>query len=119
MKPLLDFLRDTAAAVRALEAEAEEALHKAKDEARYRAGMRRKAELLAALAHRAAPLLAAVPEARRPAIAARLEAMSQSARRSLELDSVFYMSALLYPEDHRPGEPNDLEKWIADLTRHG
>ncbi len=119
MKPLLDFFEQTAATIRAVEAEAEAALHDAKDEARYREEMRRKAEILARLAEDAAPLLETVPEPRRPAIAARLQAMSASARRSLELGSVFYMSALLYPEDHRPGTPNDLEKWIAELRRQG
>jgi hypothetical protein len=29
------------------------------------------------------------------------------------------MSALLYPEDHTPGTPNDLEKWVAELARRG
>ena len=36
---------------------------------------------------------------------------------SLDIGSVFYMSALLYPDDHKPGEPNALESWLAELER--
>jgi hypothetical protein len=119
MKALIDFLQSTAQTIRGIETEAEIALHQDKDAARYRAHMRHKAQILADLAQNAAAFLQDVPEPRRQAILQRLHAMSQSARRSLDLDSTFYMSALLYPEDHTPGTPNDLEKWVAELARRG
>jgi hypothetical protein len=117
MKALLDFLRNTAAHIRTLEADAHAALHEAGNEAHYRELMVAKARLLANLAHNAKPLLEHVPASHRQAIGDRLQAMSASAQRSLDLGSVFYMSALLYPEDHTPGTPNDLEKWLAHLER--
>ena len=117
MKAFVDFLQNTAQTIRSVEAEAETALHQKKDITRYHECMRRKAQILADLAHNAAPFLGDIPEPRRQAIAQRLETISQSAQRSLDLKSVFYMSALLYPEDHRPGTPNDLEKWVAELAR--
>jgi len=119
MKPLIDFLQNTAQTIRTLEVEAETALHHAKDTPRYHECMRRKAQILADLAQNAAPFLQDVPGPRRQAIQGRLEAMSQSAQRSLDIGSIFYMSALLYPEDHTPGTPNDLEKWVAELARRG
>jgi hypothetical protein len=41
---------------------------------------------------------------------------SKNAQTALRLDSVFYMSALLYPGDHQKGEPDNLEKLIASLS---
>ena len=77
----------------------------------------RKAELLANMAEDAAPLLEAMNPERRPMVEHRLDMFSQSARRSLDIGSVFYMSALLYPDDHKPGEPNTLETSLAELER--
>jgi hypothetical protein len=31
---------------------------------------------------------------------------------------VFYMSALLYPDDYREGEPNDLETFVDSVRKH-
>jgi hypothetical protein len=81
----------------------------------YRALMRRKAEFLAGLADKSAPLLAGLPDSRRAEIGRTLRGFAASARTALDLDSVFYMSALLYPEDHTPGQPNDLERLIRSL----
>lgn len=117
MKAFVDFLQNTAQTIRSVEAEAETALHQHKDTARYHECMRRKAQILADLAQNAAPFLDDIAEPHRQAIAQRLKTMRQSAQHSLDLNSVFYMSALLYPEDHRPGTPNDLEKWVAELAR--
>lgn len=50
-------------------------------------------------------------------IRGRLEEFAQGAENSLEIGSTFYMSALLYPDDHQPGEPNNLERLIAELRR--
>ncbi len=117
MKIFLDFLRERIRLVRDTEAAALDSLHNKGDEAGYREGMRRKAELLANLSRDAQPFLTKVGPERLPTIEHRLDMFSQSARRSLDIGSVFYMSALLYPEDHQPGQPNTLEAWLKDLER--
>ena len=75
--------------------------------------MREQAELLAALADDADALPGDVDDA----VADRLARFSASAAASLQVGSVFFMSALLYPEDHAPGAPNDLEAFAAELDR--
>lgn len=117
MSDFLNFLRDRIRQVRDIENSAHELLHHAGDEAGYRKAMHAKAELLAGLSAAAAPFLDSIGMERRPMIEHRLDMFSQSARRSLDIGSVFYMSALLYPDDHKPGEPNTLESWLAGLER--
>ncbi len=39
----------------------------------------------------------------------RLERFAENASRALSIGSVFYMYALLYPDNHIKGEPNDLD----------
>jgi hypothetical protein len=117
MTGFLNFLRDRIRRVKELEETALDRMHNKGDEAGYREGMRGKAELLAALSADAAPFLEAVSPERRPMIEHRLDMFSQSAKRSLDIGSVFYMSALLYPDDHQPGQPNTLEVWLKDLER--
>lgn len=117
MKSFLDFLRNQTRQISEIERTALELLHNAGDEAGYRAGMRNKAELLANISASAIPSLDGIDVARRPMIEHKLDMFSQSARRSLDIGSVFYMSALLYPDDHKPGEPNTLEAWLRDLER--
>ena len=83
-------------------------------------GMREKAGLLAAIREDVAPLLAALPAdmdaQERERLHHRLRAFSASANNALRLGSLFYMSALLYPEDHKPGQPDDMQVFIASLT---
>ena len=81
----------------------------------YREGMRRKAELLAGLPKASVPVLDGLPEDVAQAIRAGLWRFARNAGNALSLDSVFYMSALLYPEDHREGDPNDLELFLEEL----
>ncbi|MDE7371445.1 MAG: hypothetical protein K2N07_06860, partial [Desulfovibrio sp.] len=78
--------------------------------------MRAMAEAVAALANDAATVLAGLPDAVREPILRGLMRFSQSAAMGLKLGSVFYMSALLYPDDHKPGEPDNLALFIADLA---
>lgn len=85
----------------------------------YTAKMHAKAESLAALAKDAAPQLAALPEPLGGRLAGALKRFSQSAAMALRLDSVFYMSALLYPDEHKPGEPDNLALFIGQLEARG
>ena len=96
-----------------LEAEAGRVLQEDKDTVKYKALMCQKAMFLQALPEEARPLASTLaPEAAESAME-RLERFSQNASRALGLDSVFYMYALLYPENHQPGQPNDLDR-LAD-----
>lgn len=112
---LADYLDGKAREVRAMEAEAETVIHGQNDQAGYEALMRRKAQLLADLAADAAPLVSALGPGMHSAAAERLAGFSRNAQNALRIGSVFYMSALLYPDDHRPGEPNSLELLAAEV----
>lgn len=95
------------------------ALMEAGDIPGYTAKMHAKAESLASLAQDAVPQLAALPEPLRDRLAAGLKRFSQSAGMALRLDSVFYMSALLYPDEHKPDEPDNLALFIDRLEAQG
>lgn len=82
----------------------------------YRTLMREKAELLAGLDREGRAHLAALPSPLRERAGARLRGFSASAKNALSLDSVFYMSALLYPDEHVPGEPNNLELFRDEVN---
>lgn len=112
--PVIDWLRARHAAIMALEQEGL-ALLKKGDKEGYNAMMRAKAESVAALAKDAAPVLAPLPEAERERILNGLMRFSQSAATGLRLGSVFYMWALLYPDEHKPGEPDNLALFIDGL----
>ena len=81
--------------------------------------MRRKADMLAAMAEDAKPLLEPLPGETRFNYALALEGFSASARMSLRLNSIFYMSALLYPDDHKPGQPDNLTLCIDRMEKLG
>ena len=112
--PVIDWLKARHAAIMADEAEALARLE-AGDTEGYNEKMRARAEAVAALAKDAAPVLAKLPEAVRERVLAGLMRFSQSAATGLQLGSVFYMSALLYPDDHKPGEPDNLALFIGSL----
>lgn len=112
---VIDWLKARHAAIMADEAEALARL-KTGDTEGYTEKMRAKAEAVAALAKDAAPVLAPLPEAAREPILRGLLRFSQSAAMGLKLGSVFYMSALLYPDDHKPGQPDNLALFIEELA---
>jgi len=118
-RALADFLEQRAKAVRAIEAEAEALIHGQGDQAGYVARMREKAALLAALAADARTLVLALESRLSEAVDERLERFSQSAATSLKVGSPFFMSALLYPDEHKPGQPNDLELYVAEVRSWG
>ena len=112
--PFVQWLIDCCGMVAGLEKEAAAALH-ADDPEEYRRIMLEKALLLAALYEDAMPLLSSLPCEHARTASDRLQRFSDSAARSLELESVFYMAALLFPEDHAEGKPNDLEQFCDEL----
>lgn len=118
MNDLRLLVSDIAHQVTILEKDAREILQKNYSEESYRAIMRQKATLLASLHKLAAPAIAELPQTEQTkAIDEGLMRFSQSASSALNLNSVFYMSALLFPEDHKEGTPNDLEQFIEDYLQ--
>ncbi|MEF2146398.1 MAG: hypothetical protein V3573_13215 [Desulfovibrionaceae bacterium] len=109
-----DWLDEQAKAVRELERKARVVIEEQGDQAGYERLMRDKAELLAGLAEHGTVLLEDVGDEADPLLE-RLEKFSASALNALKVGSVFYMSALLYPEDHRPGQDNDLEAFAGHV----
>ena len=51
-------------------------------------------------------------------VVSRLHDFAGGAENALAIGSPFYMSALLYPDEHQPGQPNNLELLIAELRRN-
>ena len=115
---LVTWLRNRHAEVMATEAQALARLD-AGDTPGHNELMRRKAELLASMAEDAKPLLEPFPGEARFNYALALEGFSASARMSLRLNSVFYMSALLYPDEHKPGQPDNLTLCIDRMEKLG
>lgn len=107
-----EWLAEAAAEVHRIEQRAQRALGGQDGQREYEAGMREKALLLAGLAEDGQRFAQDHPD-----LMDRVERFSRSAQTSLEVGSVFFMSALLYPEDHRPGEPNDLDLLAAEADR--
>lgn len=116
---LRQWLEQRHAAVMSAEKRALDCLEKG-DLPGHAAGMHEKARLLAAIKEDVAPLLAALPAdmdaQERERLRHRLHSFSASANNALRLNSLFYMSALLYPEDHKAGQPDDMQAFIASLT---
>lgn len=86
------------------------------DQDAYIAIMRAKAEALAALNDEAQPYLDEIDDDEALDYAERgFGAYSHNASKALDLNSVFYMSALLFPEEHQPGDRHNLEIFRDDL----
>lgn len=111
---LIEFLEATSAEVHRLEKEGDTALAE-EGQLAFQAKLEEKAELLAALGEKAWKRTEAVGGEQGKEIAMRLEQFSMSASAALRIGSVFFMTALLYPEDHQPGDPNDLDNFITEL----
>ncbi len=115
---LITWLEGLNQQVKTLEAEAAGCLEASDYASVYKDIMTRKAKLLAC----APDMFAAeFPQPGNPEAAElslvkdRLQNFASSAATALELNSTFYMSALLYPDDHQTGQPNNLELFIAGL----
>ncbi|WP_034638233.1 hypothetical protein [Desulfovibrio cuneatus] len=114
LSALIQLLRNTAASIRSIEAKAEVALQ-AHSSTTFRDLMEEKATMLAELADNACPLgQALAPEESVIAMNA-IKQFSTSAEAALGLGSHFYMFALLYPDTHVKGTPNNLDLLIERL----
>ncbi|SHN59499.1 hypothetical protein [Desulfovibrio litoralis] len=81
----------------------------------YKELMVKKAKCLLTLPNEYEKLIKEKPELSDDIIEDKLRTFSNGANNALQLGSLFYMSALLYPDDHKPGEPNNLEKLILSI----
>ncbi len=113
------WLDERCAFLRHLETEAFEVMQKQGDEERYRQLMLQKTLFIAALPDEAADLVKALPADKAQRVADRLGAFQRGAENALDLNSVFYMSALLYPDEHKPGDPNNLERLATEVKGWG
>lgn len=116
-RKLIAELKRAAEEIRELEAEAREALHEDGDRVAYESLLRRKCEVLLELPGRVEPLLQAVDSHLAQRVGLKSENLAERAQTALEVGSVFFMYALLYPEDHKEGDPNDLERFILGLEK--
>jgi len=111
---LIEYLEDVSTNVRRLEEEGESALQ-SDGQLAFQVKLEEKAELLSLLGEKAWKMTEKVEGDLGKEIAQQLEQFSMSASAALRIGSVFFMTALLYPENHEPGEPNDLETYIVEL----
>lgn len=118
-KPVLEkIIRELQAAalrIRELEAEANRSLYRFGDEKTYRLKLAEKTELLIGLPKALEYRLQELEPDLRSLLEKRLQRFFRNAAQAKRIDSVFYMSALLYPEDYKEGQRNDLENCIAFL----
>ena len=115
---VIQWLRERHDRIMAVEAEALRMLE-AGDTPGHNAKMREKAEMLAALCTDAKPLLAELPGELRFKLTLALEHFSGNARKALGFKSVFYMAALLYPDNPKKGEPDNLTLCIDRIEQQG
>ena len=118
MAAVAAWLRERHAAVMAAEKAALSLLEQG-DIDGHSAKMHEKARLLATMCEDARPVLAPLAGPLRAQVALGLDRFSGSAQMGLDLDSLFYMSALLYRDDHKAGEPDNLQLFIERLEREG
>ena len=87
------------------------------DKETYSKNMHKKALKLKELYGQAKGQFPDLASTEKDAVEQTLSRFSSSAATALELDSLFYMSALLYRDDHQPGEPDNLEVLIEELEK--
>jgi hypothetical protein len=108
-------LQSAAERIRRIENEAREALFTRDDPETYRQKLQEKTMLLMELSEVAGPFYDGMAKDVRAEFETGLNSFAMSAAQAWELSSIFYMSALLYPEDYREGDRNDLELFIDRL----
>jgi len=112
---LITVLSEQAEHIKQLETHAAQLVQQRGQIQRYRSVLEEKARVLAGLVQVTQSITKKMPPAEAAPLQQALSRFSQSASTSLRIGSHFYMSALLYPQDHQQGQPNDLEVFIADL----
>lgn len=116
LKALADFLQPYHDEVMGLERQALDALAKGDTEA-YTASMKAKAEKMKALYPLTLPYLEKLPAAQAKPLDRTLHGFSASANNGLRVNSPFYWSALLWDDDAKPGDLDNLQKFINSLLQ--
>ena len=112
---ITNLLQQEAERIRACEQEAEEILFTKQDNLGYKKKLLDKTEILMHLPGLVQELEEDLGPELAQRIRSRLQGFAQRAAQAEEVDSVFFMRQLLYPEDYTPGQPNDLEEFIQSL----
>lgn len=115
VRMLIDALNKEATRIRTLEAEAREALFERDDQKTYTEKLKEKTMILMDLPETMEPLLLDLDAGVRNEIEQGLDGFARRAGNAWGLSSLFYMSALLYPEDYAEGDKNDFERFIERL----
>ncbi|MBQ7618025.1 MAG: hypothetical protein IJS50_04045 [Desulfovibrio sp.] len=89
------------------------------DQEGYARELKAKGELLANLAKDAREPLQELPSAVAKALQARLKNFSATAAYGLKLNSLFFLSALLYKDEHPVGEPDNFQVLIDEFRSKG
>lgn len=110
----IHWLEERHAAIMACEAQALQSLQNS-DKAAYEQKMREKAQMLADLDRDSRQHMHDLSDDCKHMATRTLGSFSASATTALRLNSPFYMSALLYPDLHKPGEPDNLELFIRQM----
>lgn len=111
-------IRQTAKTIRELEDAANHALLQRGDKKIHRDNMLEKCELLADLKDQAAPFLSG-DDPMTAKLRAGLDRFASRANMALDVESIFFMSALLYPTHYKEGDKNDLERFVAQFDTLG
>ncbi|MHC1729087.1 MAG: hypothetical protein AB9866_24340 [Syntrophobacteraceae bacterium] len=111
----VSILKNAAERIRNIEHEAQEALYLRDDPEAYRQKLQEKTMLLMELPEMVAPYYEGMPEDIRAELETELSSFAMRAEQAWGLSSIFYMSALLYPETYKEGDMNDLELFIDRL----
>lgn len=110
---LKEYLMQTAAQIHALETKKKQAIT-TENKQEYLSAVREKAAILSKLHENAQKQdMKAVKNAKD--ILSALQVFSSSARQALAVNSPWFMSELLYPENYQENDPNNLDKLIEKL----
>jgi len=113
---LLQLLEDSAERLRQLEAEARNNLYLRRDNENYRRLQLEKTNLLILLPENVESLLSFLAPALRTLVAEGLEEFASEARTARSLNSIFYMSVLLFPEsDDGNISPNSFDLFVETV----
>lgn len=108
-------LQKAADDIRRVEAEARSALFERDDAHGHRTKLEEKTMILIDLHETVEPFLDGMSKQAREEIEKGVKDFAGRATQAWEISSIFYMSALLYPDEYKEGDKNDLEQFIAAL----
>ncbi len=112
---LIEMLRHFNDSVQQLESEAKSHLKEPCDSRKYQEKLELRAGRIICLPDEITSYLPGLSPDMAEMVVKYIDELSQDAMQAKEIGSVFYMSCLLYPLDHKAGDPNELEMLIDKL----